>query len=108
MGNENGLEMERTKASFLKKIYVTSPSMLKRRRLHELLRVYQDLERTLKHLKESAGRTTETSFNSINVRKLIVQLSRSKKRLERKIGNTLLLEKQHLKKRIRNIASNLK
>ena len=99
--------MAQAKESFLKKIYETSPSLLKRRRLTELVKVYQDLEKTLKHLKESAGRTTETSLSHINVRKLIVQLSRSKRRLERKIGNTLLLEKQHLKKRIRNLASNL-
>ena len=99
--------MAKTKASLLNKIYASPPALLKRRRLHELLRVYQDLEKTLKHLKQSAERTTETSLAPINVRKLIVQLSRSKRRLERKIGNTILLEKQHLKKRIRTIASNL-
>jgi hypothetical protein len=99
--------MAQTKASLLKKIYDAPPSLLKRRKLHELLRVYQDLEKTLKSLKESAARSSDTSLSNINVRKLILQLSRSKKRLERKIGNTLLLEKQHLKKRLKTLTSNL-
>ena len=75
--------------------------------LHELIRVYQDLEKTLRALKASAGRNLEGSLKEINVRKLIAQLSRSKRKLERKIGNTLLLEKQHLKRRLKEIASNI-
>jgi hypothetical protein len=42
------------------------------------------------------------------VRKLIAQLSRSKRRIERKIGNTLLLEKQHLKRKIKTFTSTLR
>lgn len=75
--------------------------------INELIRVYQDLERTLRGLKASLERNAESSLKQINVRALIVQLSRSKRRLERKIGNTLLLEKQHLKKKLRQITSNL-
>jgi hypothetical protein len=99
--------MEEVEESFLHKIYSTSPHRLRGSKINELIRVYQDLEKTLRGLKDTAGKSAESSLRQINVRKLIVQLSRSKRRLERKIGNTLLLEKQHLKKRIRNIASNL-
>ena len=75
--------------------------------INELIRVYQDLERTLRGLKASLEKNTENSLKQINVRALIVSLSRSKRRLERKIGNTLLLEKQHLKKKLRQITANL-
>jgi len=98
--------MSERKESFLRKIYQTSPVLLKKRKLNELVRVYQDLEKTLKNLKKSAERA-ETTLGHINVRKLISQLSRSKRRLERKIGNTILLEKQHLKRRIKVLTSNL-
>ena len=78
------------------------------RKIHDLVQVYRDLESTLKHLKRNAERSLAMdSSPQINVRKLISRLSRSKKKLERKIGNTLLLEKQHFKRRLRAIASNL-
>lgn len=78
-------------------------------KIDDLIRVYHDLEKTLKHLKENAERNLaiESSLRQINVRKLILQLSRSKRRIERKIGNTLLLEKQHLKRRLKALATNL-
>ena len=78
-------------------------------KIDDLLRVYHDLEKTLRHLKINAERniTIESALGQINIRKLIHQLSRSRRRIERKIGNTLLLEKQHLKQRIRTIANNL-
>ena len=85
-----------------------SPQLVKKgSKLDELVRVYHDLERTLLDLRHTVEKNAESSLKNINVRKLMVQLSRSKRRLERKIGNTLLLEKQHLKKRLRAFASNL-
>lgn len=76
------------------------------KKFSELLRAYEDLESMLSKLKASVPR--EVLNIPIDVRKLIDQLSRSKKRLERKIGNTLLLEKEHLTSRIRLIASHLR
>lgn len=82
---------------------------MKNRKINELVRVYHDLEKTLKLLRKNAERNLalESSLRHINVRKLIAQLSRSKRRIERKIGNTLLLEKQHLKRRIRELTDSL-
>lgn len=79
----------------------------KKHQFSELIRVYHDLERTLKGLRANLEKNTETSLRNINVRALIVQLTRSKRRLERKIGNTLLLEKQHIKRRFRAITHQL-
>jgi hypothetical protein len=92
--------------SLLEKVYDNSTLALKSKKIEELIRVYQDLEKTLKSLKASYEQNSAHS-NYINVKKLIDQLSRSKKKLERKIGNTVLLEKQHFKKRLKAIASNL-
>jgi hypothetical protein len=74
-------------------------------RLGELIRIYQDLEKTLRGLKRRYEKYEkhDARFAHLDLRKLISQLSRSKKRLERKIGNTLLLEKQHLKRRLKVI-----
>lgn len=76
-------------------------------KLNELVRVYHDLERTIRSLRASMEKNAESQLKQINVKALIIQLARSKRRLERKIGNTLLLEKQHLKRRLRQITSNL-
>jgi len=75
-------------------------------KLDELVKVYHDLEKTLRGLKAMAERA-ECHLGTINVRKLITQLSLSKRRIERKIGNTLLLDKRHLKRRFTDLASNL-
>ena len=80
---------------------------LHRRQLGELIRIYQDLEQTLQGLR-SRALPNETRLRTINLRKLIIQLARSKRRLERKIGNTILLEKQHLKDRLRVLTSGLR
>lgn len=72
--------------------------------MEELVRVYEDLEKTLKGITESSV-TIQDGHYSINIRKLVEQLSRSKKRLERKIGNKILLERQNLRKRIKRFAS---
>ena len=99
--------IKKQKESFFKRIYETSPIHINRAKLNELLRVYEDLENNLKVLKRTVKRNSDPSLLNINVKKLIGQLSRSKRRLERKIGNTLLLEKQYLKKRIGNITSSI-
>jgi hypothetical protein len=67
----------------------------------ELIRVYQDLELTLRDLKRASDKPRAVcGIQYIDVRSLIRQLSRSKTRLERKIGNTLLLETDQIKRRI--------
>ncbi len=78
--------------SFLEKTNSRSPVGVKNPKLHELIRVYQDLERTLRALKENAERSV--AAESINMRKLIERLSKSKRRLERKIGSTLISKKR--------------
>jgi hypothetical protein len=66
------------------------------KRLSELVSVYEDLERTLRRLKTSALQTSGNSLMQINVRKLIVQLSKSKRKIERKISSTLLSERAQI------------
>ena len=68
--------------------------------MEELVRVYEDLEKTLKSLKASSSEKIEGPY-AINLRKLVEQLSRSKKRIERKIGNKILLERQNLKRKMK-------
>jgi hypothetical protein len=71
------------------------------RKLLELVRVYQDLERTLRELKSVAGnRAVATPLKHIDVSSLIDRLSQSKRRLKRKIGNTLVLETDQMKRKI--------
>ncbi len=70
-------------------------------KLLELVRVYQDLERTLRELKSVAGNRARVSpLKHIDMRHLIDRLSQSKTRLERKIGNTLALETDQMRRRI--------
>jgi len=88
----------------LEKLYGRSSKMIKTKGVEDLVRVYEDLEKTLKHLRESAG---EASAYPINVRKLVEQLSHSKKRLERKIGNKILLERQNIRRRIKRFADSI-
>lgn len=78
---------------------------MKRPKVQDLVRAYQDLERVLKKLKRQqlTRRRIFSTDGRINIRKLIDQLSYSKKRLERKIGNTILLEKQRIKRSIRAV-----
>ncbi len=84
--------MKYEKGSFLEKISSRSQVGLRSAKLHELIRVYQDLERTLRALKQNAERSV--AAESINMRKLIERLSKSKRRLERKIGSSLLSKKR--------------
>lgn len=98
-----------SKRSLIEKWYQSAPALLKKQKIEDLLKVYQDLERTLKGLKATAERHAfvESSLRYINIQKLIHQLSRSKRKLERKISNTLLIEKEQLKTRIQEMASSL-
>lgn len=70
-------------------------------KLTELIRVYQDLERTLKALKANAERSVVAE--SINIRKLIDRLSQSKRALEAKISEALATEKAHIRKRFNRL-----
>lgn len=76
-------------------------TITRKRNLLELVRVYQDLERTLRELKSVAeSHARATPLKHIDIRQLIDRLSQSKRRLERKIGNTLALETDQMKRRI--------
>lgn len=66
------------------------------KRLSELVSVYEDLERTLRRLKTNALQNSGNSLMQINVRKLIEQLSKSKRKIERKISSTLLNERTQI------------
>lgn len=79
--------------------------IIKKPRIEQLLRVYEDVESLLRTLKQKESQMR--GAHAIDVRKLIEQLARSKKRLERKIGNTLLLEKHNIKRKIRGFASDI-
>jgi hypothetical protein len=95
--------MKQNRKRLLRPIFRLAPKHLVEAKVHELVRVYHDLERTLSSLKRS--RPGQKAAPNINLKKLIHQLGISKKRIERKIGNTLLLEKHHLKTKLRNFKS---
>jgi hypothetical protein len=79
----------------------TKATIDRTRKLLELVRVYKDLERTLRELKSVSGARTDRSvLKHIDVGALIHRLSQSKRRLERKIGNTLILETDQMKRRL--------
>lgn len=67
------------------------------KKLSELVSVYEDLERTLKRLKTNALLQRENSLMQINIQKLITQLSKSKRKIERKISHTLLIERSQIR-----------
>jgi len=69
-------------------------------KLKELIRVYHDLELTIGSLKAQLSRQRGSGC-AIDLQKLLGQLDKSQRTLKRKIGNTLLIEKQHLKRRIK-------
>lgn len=92
------------KSLFLEKLSTYPPALLKRPKLNELIRLYSDLEKTLRGLSKSAEQAVVAE--SIHVGKLIQKLSYSKKRLERKIGNVLLLEKENLQRKVHQFLKN--
>lgn len=63
------------------------------KRLSDLVSVYEDLEKTLRSLKSKSLLQGQNSLMQININKLIVQLSRSKRNIERKISHVLLTER---------------
>lgn len=73
--------------------------------IDELFRVYYDLEKTLQQLRRAYSKNAELTIRQINVQKLINQLTRSKRRLERKISNTLLLEKDEIKRKLKLVVT---
>lgn len=93
----------------MEKLRIQSSKIFQHAQVLKLIQVYQDLERTLRKLKkrEAESKKGAGPIQPINMYKLISQLSRSKKKLERKIGNTLLLEKQQLKRKIKNMTQDL-
>ena len=93
--------MKNEKSGIVSKITASSAMSDKHGKLSELIRVYQDLERTLKALKANAERSVVAE--SINMRKLIDRLSKSKRVLERKIGEALAAEKAHIRKRFNRL-----
>ncbi len=76
-------------------------------KLSDLFKVYHDLEKTLTQLRKQAEKRLHRDM-PIDVKKLIRQLNRSKQRLERKIGNTILLEKQEMRRRFDGVVTTLK
>ncbi len=68
------------------------------KRLGDLIHVYHDLESLITSINKSA------IPHSIDVQKLLRQLQTSRRKLERRICNTLLLETRGIKKRLRRIA----
>lgn len=97
--------MKRIPRTLGKLVRDASPQVLSKARLEQLWRAYEDLERVMAALKKRRALLGEVSLRSIDVTKLLDQLARSKRRLERKIGNTLLLEKEHLQKKLHHLAS---
>ncbi|MBM4304185.1 MAG: hypothetical protein FJ112_07645 [Deltaproteobacteria bacterium] len=85
------------------KIKVAQPA----KKLNELVTVYEDLENTIKRLRTSAILCGSKSLKQINVHKLIAQLSKSKRKIERKISSTLVHEKAQLSYRLGNWAPKL-
>ncbi len=67
------------------------------KRLGELVSVYEDLERTLKRIKTTSLLHGGNSLMQINIQKLISQLSKSKRKIERKISHTLLNERTQIR-----------
>lgn len=78
------------------------------KRLSELVSVYEDLEKTLKGLKARTLIHGGNSLREINIQKLITQLSKSKRKIERKISTTLVNEKAQMKNQLSKWAPRFK
>ena len=77
------------------------------KRLGELISVYEDLEKTLKNLRSTALSHGQNSAMQINLHKLISQLSKSKRKIERKISHTLLHERDQIRHQLEKWAPRL-
>ena len=73
-------------------IHIAKPE----KKLSDLVGVYQDLEQTLKKLKTRSLLQVEHPLMQINIKELINQLSKSKRRIERKITSALLNERTQI------------
>lgn len=80
------------------RIYLRIPEPGKK--LIELVSVYEDLERTLKKLKTKPLLHGDNSLMQINIQKLITQLSKSKRNIEKKISHTVLTERIQIQHQI--------
>ena len=78
------------------------------KKLSDLVNVYEDLEKTLRGLKANALLHSGNSLREINIQKLITQLSKSKRRIERKISTTLVSEKAQMRSQFNKWAPKLK
>lgn len=78
------------------------------KRLSDLVSVYEDLEKTLKGLRTSSLLQGKNSLQEINIKKLITQLSKSKRKIERKISATLVNEKAQMRSQISKWAPRLR
>ena len=74
-------------------------------RLTEWVRTYLDLDKTMGALFHQSEKLEP--MLRINVTRLIQQLSASKRKLERRISNRLLLEKHHLGMKIKGLTGQL-
>jgi len=77
------------------------------KRLGELISVYEDLEKTLKNLRSTALSHGQNSAMQINLHKLVSQLSKSKRKIERKISHTLLHERDQIRHQLEKWAPRL-
>jgi len=80
------------------RVYLRIPEPGKK--LIELVSVYEDLERTLKKLKTKPLLHGDNSLMQINIHKLITQLSKSKRNIEKKISHTVLTERVQIQQQI--------
>ena len=92
--------------SLLTRLQLPATVAFGREKLDELVKVYEDLEKTLRGLKRTVKLSGSNPMMQINLRKLISQLSKSKRQIERKIGNTLMHERAHLLQRIGRFKDN--
>jgi hypothetical protein len=84
----------------LARLAKVQPSLFRNGKLEELLRIYEDLEKLITHLGHQTGADRKYNPGGIDLVKLVRQLQASKRRLERRISNTFLLEKQEWRRKI--------
>lgn len=92
------------------KKWVSVPRIMKCKKKVELIRAYRDLEKTLAKLNNKSRRLKymDPMLHQINLKKLVIQLTLSKRRLEAKLSNSILLEKQKLKRKISAVTQYIK
>jgi hypothetical protein len=99
----------KNESTLIEKLQKLPPRVWKSQKLLEWVNAYWDIEQTIEELKKAnANNKHFSAIQYINIKKLVEHLTQSKKRLERKINNKLLLEKQHLKRRIKKWSDQIK